>query len=108
MTPTTGTTGTTDAFSFVHEGRTFTCCVEGSSASARGSWWWFAVSGELHSRHAPFPAAATDTQDDVRERIVAYYDALLARRSAPYQSPWQVRHRARTQQASGDAPPATG
>ncbi len=84
-----------DPFSFVHEGRTFTCCVEGSRNAARGRWWWFAVSTVAHERHAPFPAAAQDTHDSVQRRIVAYYDDLIARRSAPYQSRWQGRQGAR-------------
>ncbi len=99
-----------DAFSFEHDGRTFTCCAEasrgGAHSSMRGTWWWFAVSTEAHQRHAPFPAAADDTPATVRERIISYHDALLARRNAPYQSPWQARARARNAAATVEAPPA--
>lgn len=105
MTP---MSGTTDAFSFEHEGRTFTCCVEGTRASARGPWWWFAVSTEVHQRHAPFPALATDSEPDVRARMIAYYDALVARRNAPYVSRWQGRpvNRAAAAPQSEAVPPA--
>lgn len=104
MTPTAATID--DGFSFVDQGRTFTCRVETSTrASVRDSWWWFAVSTEAHQRHAPFRLAASDTPDNVRDRIVAYYDGLLARRAAPFQTPWQRRAAART--AEGAAPPAT-
>ena len=98
--------GTTDAFTFEHEGRTFTCCVEASSA--RGPWWWFAVSTEAHQRHAPFPALASDSEADVRERMIAYHDALVARRNAPHVSRWQGRPVGRTATAapSEAAPPA--
>ena len=84
--------GPTDAFSFLHDGRTFRCCVE-AAAQARGQWWWFSVSNEPHQRHAPFPHTATDTPDSVRGRIVEYHDALLARRAAPPQNRWQGRAR---------------
>jgi hypothetical protein len=98
-------TGPTSAFSFLHDGRTYTCSVEGVAEKGRGPWWWFSVSTESNQRHAPFPAAPTDTTDDVRARIVAYYEALLARRAAPYQNPWQTRARQRPA-AGGDAQPA--
>jgi hypothetical protein len=97
-------TTSTDPFSFEHEGRTFTCQAEGSPASARGRWWWFAVSTEAHQRHAPFLAADTDTADAVRDRIVAYYDALLVSRAAPRQNPWQSRGRPRPAAGVNPAP----
>jgi hypothetical protein len=100
----------TDDLSFVHDGRTFTCRIEGSAATGRGPWWWFAVSTEAHQRHAPFPAVASDTLADVQARIVAYHDGWLARRAAPVENPWQARARQRQaeRQASAvvAAPPA--
>jgi hypothetical protein len=80
-------------FSFVDAGRTFTCRVEGARVGAADGWWWFDVSTERHERHAPFRAAASDTQAGVRERVVAYYDQWLARRAAPAQPRWQKRAR---------------
>lgn len=81
----------TSAFSFVHGDLTFACQVEGERSSARGPWWWFTVSSEAHQRHAPFPADAGDTRDDVRARIIAYYEHRQARRAEPAQSRWQQR-----------------
>ncbi len=77
------------SFSFVDAGRTFVCNVEASRPRADDAWWWFAVSTERHQRHAPFRALDGDTPDGVRDRVVAYYDDLQARRTAPYQSRWQ-------------------
>ena len=93
-------------FTFEHGGRTFICRVEKSPGSASGHWWWFSVSTENHQRHAPFRADPTDTQEDVSARIVSYYDTLLERRAAPYQSRWQARGaRAPVAAPSGDAQP---
>jgi hypothetical protein len=83
------------AFQFEDGGRTYTCRVgEAQTApSARTArtapWWWFGVSGDGH-RYAPFHADAGDTQESVRPRIVAYYEALLVRRAAP-RAPWMRR-----------------
>ena len=82
-----------EGFSFVDAGRTFTCRVDPSRPSAADAWWWFAVSTEQHARHAPFRVEATDTHAAVRDRVVAYYDELLARRAAPYQGRWHQRSR---------------
>jgi hypothetical protein len=78
-------------FDFVDAGRTFNCRVEAARAPRTDTWWWFEVSTERHARHAPFRAADGDTADDVRARVVAYYDDLLARRAAPSQPYWQRR-----------------
>ena len=81
------------AFSFTDAGRTFTCRVERSRPHSNDAGWWFDVSTERHERHAPFRADATDTPAAVRDRVVAYYDELLARRAAPVQPRWQKRPR---------------
>jgi len=78
-------------FVFVDAGRTFTCEVEAPGRSRSETWWWFRVSTEDHQRYAPFRAAADDTRDDVRARVVAFYDNLLARRAEPAASRWQRR-----------------
>lgn len=74
------------SFEFEDAGRTFVCRVEQARAPRTTTWWWFTVSGD-NSRYAPFHSGPRDTEDSVRERIVAYYDELLARRAAPRQ-PW--------------------
>jgi hypothetical protein len=80
------------AFQFEDGGRTYTCRVGGAGTArtpVTASWWWFDVSGD-GQRYAPFRADVGDTQGSVRSRIVAYYDALLARRAAP-RTPWWQR-----------------
>jgi hypothetical protein len=60
---------------FEHNGRTYDC-------QQTGEWWWFAVTGDQH-RYAPFHASADDESTSVQDRIVTYYEALLAHRAAP-------------------------
>ena len=96
---------------FVDAGRTFDCCVETpfhSSARLRTeAWWWFRVSSEARQRFAPFRAVPDDTPDDVRGRIVAYYDALLASRAAPPLPWWRRNFRAAAPGATVGADPCT-
>ena len=82
------------SFSFEDAGRIFACHVEHARTRDVAAWWWFTVSSDSH-RYAPFHADAGDTEDSVRSRVVAYYDALISRRSAPRQ-PWR-----RTDRAAG-------
>ena len=96
-----------NAFSFVHGDRTFTCSVEGSQGSSRGRWWWFTVSTENGQRYAPFPAAAGDTKDDVRQRIIEFYETRLARQAEPRQNRWQSRSAAQREAAAAPAPEGT-
>jgi hypothetical protein len=73
-----------EGFEFVDAGRRFTCCVEVRSSGASEGWWWFRVAPDARGqRYAPFRAAPDDTREDVRARIVAYYDDLQARLAAP-------------------------
>ena len=76
-------------FAFVDAGRTFTCHVESPHRALAGEWWWFEVSSELHQRFAPFRAVPDDTPEAVRQRVVAYYEDLLARRAEPAGRRWQ-------------------
>ncbi len=76
-------------FEFEDDGRTFSCSVESAFAPHTEKWWWFAVTGKDSQRYAPFRVAAGDTESSVRARIVAYYDALLVRRSQPAVSYWR-------------------
>jgi hypothetical protein len=78
------------ALQFDHEGRTYDCIVErASSRDGRGragavgdGWWWFGVTGD-RQRYAPFHDAKDDTAAQVQERIVTYYENLVARRAMP-------------------------
>ena len=78
-----------EGFEFVDGERTFVCSVEKAPAAGNEAWWWFTVSTDDRQRYAPFRASARDTQKSVRERIVAYYDELLARRAAPTVPYWR-------------------
>jgi hypothetical protein len=78
-----------DAFEFVDAGRTFTCSVEMARVSPPEAWWWFRVSTESSQRHAPFKPAPGDTRQAVQQRIVTYYDDLLARRAQPATHYWR-------------------
>jgi len=89
-------------FSFVDNGRTFVCEVAASRVLGPDPWWWFEVSTEKHQRHAPFRAMDDDTEDNVQERMVAYYDFLLERRAAPVVKKWS-----RPQPTASATPSAT-
>jgi hypothetical protein len=67
---------------FVDSGRTFTCAVEKQHLTSE-QWWWFRVSTDDRQRYAPFRAVKGDTAAAVQQRIVAFYDHLLARRAEP-------------------------
>ncbi|HVE79462.1 MAG TPA: hypothetical protein VNA89_11395 [Gemmatimonadaceae bacterium] len=87
------------AFQFEAGGRAYTCRVEAARTPRTTPWWWFEVSGD-GQRYAPFHAAPDDTEESVAARIVAYYDALLARRAAP-REPWGRRGQTTTTAAAG-------
>jgi hypothetical protein len=91
-------------FTFVDAGRTFNCRVERLRPSSGDAWWWFDVSTDRYERHAPFRAESTDTPAGVRARVVAYYDALLARRAAPAQPRWARRAPIPTAPTANPAP----
>jgi hypothetical protein len=71
----------TKAFKFEHGGRTYTCTTE-RMAPPVGTWWWFTVSSDSN-RYAPFEAAAGDTPESIRSRIVEYYEHRLWARAQP-------------------------
>jgi hypothetical protein len=75
-------------FSFVHEGRTYSC--EARDGIEGQMWWWFTVSSD-GNRYAPFQAASKDTRASIEKRIVDYYTNHLARRAAPEQPHWAKR-----------------
>lgn len=76
-----------ESFSFEDAGRVFVCRIEEARRPHTPPWWWFTVSSDSH-RYAPFHSSAGDTEDSVQARIVAYYDAMVARHAEPRQ-PWR-------------------
>lgn len=62
--------------------RTFVCRAESSPATPGTLWWWVSISGES-SRYAAFRTASSDTEEELRPRILAYYAQLLADREHP-------------------------
>lgn len=71
------------AFQFEVGWRTYRCHVERRpGADDNALWWWFAVTGDGHT-YAPFQAVASDTQDSVRDRIIAFHTHRLERRAEP-------------------------
>jgi hypothetical protein len=69
-------------FQFENGGRTYTCTIEKRTTPPTGIWWWFATSDD-QQRYAPFEAAEKDTQRSVKDRIVKFYEARLARLAMP-------------------------
>ena len=90
----------TKKFSFADGDRKYTCHIEGL-AGRKEAWWWFEVSGDTH-RYAPFQAARGDTEESVRDRIVAYYQNMLTRRAEPARS-WHNRGQPRLSKRNGPA-----
>ena len=79
-------------FTFEADGHTFVCSVETGRKPGDEPWWWFTVTGDAQ-RYAPFLAGADDTHDSVQVRILAYYRAMIERRSMPLdaRSTWELR-----------------
>ena len=78
-----------DFLEFVHEGRKHTCRAASSPATPNITWWWLEVSTESQ-RYAAFPTEPTDTPQNLRPRIQAYYAKLLEDRARPREvrGPW--------------------
>jgi hypothetical protein len=64
-------------------GRTFSCTVEAPLHLGMPPWWWFRVDTGESARYAPFEALSTDTKQSVQQRIVAYYEQVLAIKARP-------------------------
>jgi hypothetical protein len=71
-----------DFMEFEDNGRTLTCRSGSSPATPGVTWWWLAVSGESQ-RYAAFRTEIGDTPENLRPRVVAYYEQLLADRARP-------------------------
>ena len=67
---------------FENDGRTLTCRSASSPATPGTTWWWLEVTGESQ-RYAAFRTETTDTPENLRPRIVAHYEHLLAERARP-------------------------
>jgi hypothetical protein len=79
-------------FTFVDRGNEFECSYEIARAADRPSWWWFSVSSDTRrQRYAPFQMSDSDTEQNVKQRILEYYDRLLESRATPATSHWQQR-----------------
>ena len=76
-------------FEFEDAGRIFSCFVEKQSVAHPQDWWWFTVSNDTRNRYAPFRAESTDTNANVKSRILAYHEELLAGRARPRTTSWQ-------------------
>ncbi len=67
---------------FEDAGRTFTCEAETSRATPDTIWWWVRVTGD-GQRYAAFHKSKTDTATNLKTRIIAYYEKVLADRARP-------------------------
>ena len=67
---------------FEEEGRTFTCEAAASMATPDTVWWWVKVSGDAQ-RYAAFHKQKGDTAASVKQRMIAYYEKVLADRARP-------------------------
>lgn len=92
-------------FAFFDNGNEFVCTVDRASPAGRPVWWWFSVASDTRGqRYAPFNAGPDDTQENVKQRIIEYYDRLLVSRAAPAVSHWQQRRANRPAAAAPAAP----
>ncbi|HEY0242810.1 MAG TPA: hypothetical protein VGC52_09110 [Gemmatimonadaceae bacterium] len=73
----------TKDFEFVDQGRTFFCTLESPRHAGMRPWWWFRLDGDLTTRYAPFEQSPDDTQQSVKQRVIAYYAELLAIKARP-------------------------
>jgi hypothetical protein len=77
-------------FSFIHDGRTYTCVAAEGPGGLGEPWWWFTVTRDAN-RYAPFRAASKDTRSSVESRILAYYKNHLEHRAMPEREHWARR-----------------
>jgi hypothetical protein len=92
-------------FEFAAEGRTYVCTVEERRGTAGEFWWWFTVTGDT-SMYAPFQAVSSDTRTSVQERVVAFYNNRVFKRSQPTVRGGQWGRRPPTPVAPAVTPPS--
>ena len=87
-------TAPVDPFEFEHAGRRYSCQTGARAGGRTEVWWWFQVSGDAQ-RYAAFQAASGDTRASVEERVIAFHEAMLERRSAVStgNQPWWQRRK---------------
>jgi len=71
-----------DFLEFADDGRTLTCRSASTPVTPGTSWWWLEVTGESQ-RYAAFRTEPSDTADNLRPRILAWYRQLLIDRARP-------------------------
>lgn len=71
-----------DLVEFQDGERKFVCRADGSPATPGTRWWWVSVTGESQ-RYAALRVERSDTERNVRERVIAYYENLLVERARP-------------------------
>lgn len=83
-----------DPFEFEHAGRQYSCHTGARAGGGGEVWWWFQVSGDAQ-RYAAFLAAAGDTRATVEQRIIAFHETMLERRSnvTTGNQPWWQRRK---------------
>jgi len=87
---------------------TLTCRTATSPATPGTLWWWVQATGEAQ-RYAAFRTEKSDTAENVRPRLVAYYDQLLVDRARPREirSHWSSRRAATPAVATTETAPET-
>ena len=69
-------------FTFEDEGRTFTCEAAASMATPDTVWWLVKVSGD-GQKYSAFHKAKGDNAANLKPRVIAYYEKVLADRARP-------------------------
>lgn len=74
---------------FEDAGRKMTCRSASSPATPGTMWWWIDISGESQ-RYTAFRTDPSDTPENLKPRVIAFYEQLLADRARPreFRQPW--------------------
>jgi hypothetical protein len=90
-----------DFLEFEDDGRKLTCRSGSSPATPGTNWWWLDVTGESQ-RYAAFRTEPGDTPENLKPRILASFNQMLADRARPREfHPRWSRPAAKTSQAEG-------
>jgi hypothetical protein len=74
-------------FEFEHGGRQYKAHTGHAARTPTLLWWWFAVAGD-GQKYAVCPVSPADSETSIQSRIVAYYENLIERRTAPSAHRW--------------------